>query len=242
VTGSGTSGPSRVGISICDISAGQAAYAAILEALLLRARTGKGSHLQIALFDTIAEYMNVPYLARRYGGEEPRRLGLAHPSIAPYGIFAARDGEILIAIQNEREWQVFCEKILQQKGLATDPRFDRNVVRINNRQELDEKVQAALGGYGIQELCLLLDEVRIAYGRVSTMHDLAAHAAATTLPVETAKGTVDLLAPPVIVDGARPQLGGVPTLGEHTDALRLEFGGRMSVVGRSPAAAGRTAL
>lgn len=226
VTGSEVSGPSRVGISICDIATGQAAYAAILQALLGRERTGVGAHLQIALFDTIAEYMNVPYLAHRYGGREPRRLGLAHPSIAPYGLFAARDGEILIAIQNEREWQVFCERVLADGSIARDPRFASNVDRVRNRPDLDAKVQAAIGGYGIDALCALLDQVRIAYGRVSTMEGLAAHASTTTVPVETAEGTIDLIAPPVISDGARPRPGRVPSLGQHSEALRREFGPR----------------
>ncbi|EFF2235258.1 CoA transferase, partial [Escherichia coli] len=129
VTGSATSGPSRVGISICDISTGQAAYAAILEMLIRRSRTGEGSHIQLSLFDTIAEYMNVPYLGRRYAEKEPKRLGLAHPSIAPYGAFAVKDGAVLISIQNDREWKSFCASILMQEGLAQDHRFRRNIDR-----------------------------------------------------------------------------------------------------------------
>lgn len=224
VTGSETSGPSRVGISICDIAAGQAAYAAILEALLLRARTGRGSHLQLSLFDTMADYMNVPYLARRYGGKEPRRLGLAHPSIAPYGLFRASDGDILIAIQNEREWKVFCDRVLHDPAMTADPRFDHNTQRVRNREALDQRIQDAVGRSSLQDLCALLDEVRIAYGRVSTMGDLIAHGSATTAIVETPAGPVEVLASPVIVDGARSALGRVPRLGEHDVALRREFG------------------
>lgn len=224
VTGSSTSGPTRVGISISDIATGQGAYAAILEALLMRERTGQGAHLQISLFDTLAEYMNVPYLTRRYGGNEPRRLGLAHPSIAPYGLFGVSDGEILIAIQNEREWHVFCESVLRQPDVAIDPRFERNVLRIRNREALDEHVQAILAKYTMSELCELLDHVRIAYGRVSTMADLAVHPSATRVQVDTSVGPVELFAPPVTVDGKRPRLGKVPSLGEHDFALRREFG------------------
>lgn len=224
VTGSASSGPTRVGISISDIATGQGAYAAILEALIVRARTGEGAHLQVSLFDTLAEYMNVPYLARRYGGKEPRRLGLAHPSIAPYGLFRVSDGEILIAVQNEREWAVFCDSVLRQPSIATDPRFERNVLRINNREPLDACVQALLATYTMATLCELLDQVRIAYGRVSTMADLAVHRSATKVPVETSVGPVELFAPPVTVNGRRPVLGRVPTLGEHDLALRQEFG------------------
>jgi crotonobetainyl-CoA:carnitine CoA-transferase CaiB-like acyl-CoA transferase len=229
VTGSAASGPSRVGISICDISTGQAAYAAILEALLRRGRTGMGAHLQISLFDTIAEYMNVPYLARRYAGKEPKRLGLAHPSIAPYGAFQTRDGEVLISIQNDREWEAFAASVLGQPHLTRDALFARNIDRVNNRQTLDDIVQAALAVFATDELCMLLDKVRIAYGRISTMGDLLQHRSATTTTVATPKGPVEMLAPPVIVDGQRVALGRVPVLGEHTDALRSEFTSQAAV-------------
>lgn len=224
VTGSATSGPTRVGISISDIATGQGAYAAILEALIMRSRTGEGAHLQLSLFDTLAEYMNVPYLARHYGGKEPRRFGLAHPSIAPYGLFQVSDGEILIAVQNEREWVVFCDSVLRQPSVATDPRFGRNVLRIQNREPLDACVQAILATYTMSALCELLDHVRIAYGRVSTMADLAVHRSATKVSVETTVGQVELFAPPVTVNGKRPVLGPVPSLGEHDVPLRQEFG------------------
>ncbi len=224
VTGSAASGPTRVGISICDIATGQAAYAAILEALIRRERTGNGAHLQLSLFDTMAEYMNVPYLARRYGGKEPSRLGLAHPSIAPYGVYRASDGDILIAIQNEREWKVFCGQVLADHALAADPRFDRNSARVVNREALNATIQEALGRHPVKALASLLDAARIAYGRVSTMGDLIGHPSATTESVDTPAGKVDLMAPPVIVDGARARLGRVPGLGEHDAALRHEFG------------------
>jgi crotonobetainyl-CoA:carnitine CoA-transferase CaiB-like acyl-CoA transferase len=224
VTGSENSGPSRVGISICDVGTGQAAYAAILEALFLRERTGAGAHLQLSLFDTMAEYMNVPYLGWRYGGREPKRLGLAHPSIAPYGVFHLADGDILIAIQNEREWKVLCEDVLGEPGLAPDPRFDRNTARVRNRESLDDTIQRKLGGRRLNELAELLDRVRIAYGRVSTMAGLADHPALATVRVETPEGMAELVAPPVIVDGRRAGGGRVPRLGEHDAALRREFG------------------
>jgi crotonobetainyl-CoA:carnitine CoA-transferase CaiB-like acyl-CoA transferase len=232
ITGSAASGPTRVGISICDVSTGQAAYAAILEALLRRGRTGEGSHLQLSLFDTIAEYLNVPYLASRYGGKEPARLGLAHPSIAPYGVFRAKDGDILISIQNEREWAVFCARVMGDAGLANDPRFNLNTLRVRNRAELDARVQQAFGSRTMEDLATLLDEVRIAYGRVSTMADLAAHRSAAMATVETPAGPVELLAAPVLVDGARPVLGRVPALGEHDAAIRAEFGGSPGAVSR----------
>lgn len=228
VTGSQDSGPSRVGISICDIATGQAAYAAILEALVRRHRIGKGSHIQLSLFDTIAEYMNVPYLSRRYGGNEPRRIGLAHPSIAPYGAFCALDGDILIAIQNEREWKVFCEEVMEDGALAEDHRFASNTARLRNRAILDSLIQIVIGKFSIAEMGTLLDKVRIAYSRVSRIDDLINHRSAAVLPVKTEVGIIEVLAPPVIVDGMRPALGPVPSLGEHDTALRSEFGSRRS--------------
>ncbi len=224
VTGTEDSGPSRMGISICDIATGQAAYAAILEALLHRERTGIGRHIQLSLFDTAAEYMNVPYLSRRYGGEEPRRLGLAHPSIAPYGAFRTRDGDVLIAIQNEREWKVFCEDVLGEPALTTDSRFDSNTARVRNRTALEARIRPALEGCFSADLCRRLDAARIAYGRISRMDDLIRHRSAAFSPVETINGVVEVLAPPVIVDGERPALGRVPALGENDAALRAEFG------------------
>ncbi|MBS3649481.1 CoA transferase [Pseudaminobacter sp. 19-2017] len=223
VTGSVASGATRVGISISDISTGQAAYAAILQALYSREHSVAGSHIELSLFDTIAEYMNVPYLARQYGGSEPPRLGLAHPSIAPYGVFRARDGEILISIQNEREWATFCEGVLGDPALSTDARFATNKERCANRTALDDKVQQIVGPQSVADLVDRLDRLRIAYGRVSTMAQLAAHRSVAKVPVETPAGSADLIAPPTIVDGRRPTLGRVPALGEHDAAIRAEF-------------------
>lgn len=223
VTGTDVSGPSRVGISICDITTGQAAYAAILEALIRRARTGKGAQLQVSLFDTIADYMNVPYLTRRYGGQEPSRLGLAHPSIAPYGSFRLRDGSVLLSIQSEREWKIFCIDVLGDEMLFDDSRFDSNVKRVRNRAALDARIQETLMQRSAAEVTAILEEAKIAFGMVSTMGDLLKHESATVLPVVTPAGTVEVLAPPLIVDGERPVLGRVPALGEHDAALRQEF-------------------
>ncbi len=228
ITGTADSGPSRVGISLCDIATGQAAYAAILEALIRRGRTGEGCHLQVSLFDTVAEAMNVPYLGRRYGRRTPRRLGLAHPSIAPYGSFPAADGDILIAIQNEREWLVFCERVLAQPALASQPRFANNVARVANREALDAIVATALASRTVDTIADELDAAQIAYGRVSDIDAFAAHRSLATAEVDTQAGTVTLVAPPVVTDGARPQLGRVPALGEHDESLRREFAGAPS--------------
>ena len=167
--------------------------------------------------------MNVPYLTRRYGGFEPKRLGLAHPSICPYGVFALADGEIVISIQNEREWRILCTEALSDPNFADDPRFVSNVLRVNNREACDARVQKALENRSRAEVTATLDKARIAYGLVSSVADLMAHRSATTLPVETPGGPAEVLAPPVVIDGKRRMLGPVPALGQHDAALRAEF-------------------
>jgi crotonobetainyl-CoA:carnitine CoA-transferase CaiB-like acyl-CoA transferase len=223
ITGTPSSGPSRVGVSIADIATGQAAYAAILEALIARERTGQGAAIELSLFDTLADMMNVPYLSQRYGGVAPPRLGLAHPSIAPYGVFALADGEVVISIQSEREWHVLCAEVLGARELATEPRFAVNVARVRHRAALDAAVQARLASRTLAEVTAVLDRARIAYGLVATVADLVAHPSAVTAPIETEGGIVEVLAPPAIVDGARRALGPAPALGAHDAALRNEF-------------------
>ena len=224
ITGNESSGPTRIGISIVDISTGQAAYAAILEALLRRARTGQGSHIALSLFDTIADLMNVPYLTRRYGGIEPPRLGLAHPSIAPYGVFSLADGALLLSVQSEREWVILARDVLMSETLAQEPRFATNVLRVRERKALDEAIQSLLITRSFAEVTAALNRQGIAYGTVSTVGDLISHPSATALPVETPNGPVEVLAPPAIVDGRRTRMRPVPALGAHDAALRLEFG------------------
>lgn len=222
ITGSESSGPTRIGVSVADIATGNAAYAAILEALLKRGRTGEGSQIALSLFDTIADWMNVPYLTRRYGGIEPPRLGLAHPSIAPYGVFELADGNVLLSVQSEREWQVLVRDVLRDEALA-GPRFASNVLRVRERAEVDAAIQAILITRGFAEVSAALDAAGIAYGTVSSMGDLIDHPAATTLTVETPGGPVEVLAPPAIVDGKRTPMRPVPALGAHDAALRAEF-------------------
>lgn len=223
ITGSESSGPMRIGVSIADIATGNAAYAAILEALLRRARTDQGSQIQLSLFDTIADLMNVPYLTRRYGGIEPPKLGLAHPSIAPYGVFRLADAEVLLAVQSEPEWRILARDVLRDEALADDPRFASNVLRVRKRAALDAAIQAILAPRSFAETTAALDRARIAYGTVSHVGDLISHPAATALPVETQNGPVEVLAPPAIVDGKRAVMRRVPALGEHEAALRREF-------------------
>src|SRR3954465_5809948 len=140
-----TGGPSeaaRVGFSIVDIATGATALQAVLEALYGRTVTGQGTHIRLSMFDTIVEWMAVPFLHAAYG-RPPKRIGLAHPSIAPYGVFPSKDGKpILISIQNEREWAILCEQVLGDPALPRDPRFASNVARVRNRDETDTRVRA----------------------------------------------------------------------------------------------------
>ncbi|MET4104249.1 crotonobetainyl-CoA:carnitine CoA-transferase CaiB-like acyl-CoA transferase [Roseovarius sp. MBR-78] len=225
ITGN-AAGPARTGVSVCDIAAGMTAYQAVLEALIGRASTGEGRHIEVSLFHALADWMNVPFLQYAYGGKVPVRAGLNHPTIAPYGAYEGSDGKsVLISIQNEREWAVFCEAILDDAALARDPRFDSNSARVANRDALDAILRPVFAALPRDAMAERLRAARIAYGRVSEMEDLAAHPQNRHVTVETPSGPVRMLAPGARIDGAEADLGAVPGLGAHTDALREEFGG-----------------
>ncbi len=214
--------PGRVGVSVSDIAAGLDAYAAILEALYARERSGEGATLSVSLFDATAEWMAVPFLHHEYGGKAPQRLGLKHPSIAPYGAFAAADGkEIVISIQNEREWQRFCAAILGRPELAADPRFSDNNRRVANRAALDALVAEVFAREPRAALGQRLKAADIAFGNLNTVADFARHPHLRRLATPTPEGAVDVPAPPALVADAAPL--GVPRIGEHSDAIRREF-------------------
>src|ERR1700710_3150771 len=157
ITG-GPEGPSRVGISVVDIATGATAHASILEALIARGRTGKGADIRISMFDVMADWLTVPLLNAE-GGNPPQRMGLAHPSIAPYGVFASKDGKgILISIQSEREWKKLCADVLGQPGLPIDPRFSNMVERVRNRQLTDRTVGDSFAGITRDELLQRLSD------------------------------------------------------------------------------------
>ena len=218
------SGLARVGVSVCDIAAGMTAFQAVLQALFARARGGEGRHIAVSLYHALADWMNVPYLQFVYGGKVPDRAGLNHPTIAPYGAYACGDGKaVLIAIQNEREWATFCADVLGDGAIATDPRFAGNTQRVANRQALDAIIGSVFGAMPRQDVVERLGRARIAYGRVSTMEDVARHPQNRYVEVETPSGPVRCLAPGTIVNNAAPVLGPVPALGEHSARLREEF-------------------
>ncbi len=217
-------GPGRVGVSVCDVGAGMYATTAILEALYARARSGRGRGVAVSLFDAMADWMNVPFLHQVYGGKAPERAGLNHPSIAPYGAYAAGDGgEVVISIQNQREWLRFCAQALGQAALAADPRFHDGPARVANRPALDREIAAVFGKLTRDEMVERLRAADIAYGAVNSVADLAAHPQLRRAAVDMPGGRIDLIAPPARVAGEERALGPVPALDQHGRAIREEF-------------------
>ena len=216
--------PGRVGVSIADIACGVNAHAAILQALYDRQRTGRGKGIAVSLFDSLAEWMTVPLLHYDYGGRAPERVGLHHPSIAPYGAYrSAGGGEVVLAIQNEREWRAFCEGVLEQPSLVDDPRFASNVDRVANRAALNSAIAEVFDRLTREQLVVRLRNARIAFGSVNSVEDLSAHVQLRRMDVETPTGPITSIAPAVRVSGENFHARAVPALNEHGAALRAEF-------------------
>ncbi|WP_420104006.1 CaiB/BaiF CoA transferase family protein [Bosea sp. (in: a-proteobacteria)] len=214
ITG-GPEGPARVGISIVDIATGATAHAAVLEALIGRGITGQGADIRVSMFDVMADWSAVPLLHAE-AGKPPQRVGLAHPSIAPYGVFTTRDGKpILISIQSEREWAKLCDEFLGDAALARDPRFCSNVMRVRRRGETDALVAAAFARMDAGEAVQALTHADIAFASVNDMAALSAHPHLRRMTVETPAGPVSLPAPAPIVEGQGRAYGPVPRIGEH---------------------------
>lgn len=217
-------GAARVGISVCDIAAGMTSYQAIVQGLFARERTGKGRVIEVSLFHVMADWMNVPYLQSRYGGKKPARMGLKHPTIAPYGAYTCADGKaVLISIQNEREWSQFCADVLGDAAIATDTRFANNSKRVANRPALEALIVPIFAALPREAIIEKLNHARIAFGRLSDMDDLMAHPQNRYVTVQTDAGEIEMLAPGTIVRGQATSLGPVPSLGEQDEKLRLEF-------------------
>jgi crotonobetainyl-CoA:carnitine CoA-transferase CaiB-like acyl-CoA transferase len=223
ITG-GPDAPGRVGVSVCDIAAGMYAHQAILEALIKRGKTGEGSEIKVSLFDGMADWMAVPLLQYDYGGKAPARVGLMHPTVAPYEAFPTKDDvPIVISIQNEREWARFCAEIIGDPALAAHPDFDSNVQRVKNRAAMQARIAAAFARHTAVELSKMLLAAQIAFGRVNGVAEFSRHKQLRRVVVGTPNGDVAIPAPPPRVSGESPRLGPVPAVGEHTEKIRQEF-------------------
>ncbi len=221
VTG-GPEAPSRVGVSIVDVATGAAAHAAILEALIARGRTGKGRDIRISMFDVMADWLTVPLLNSE-NGNPPKRMGLAHPSVAPYGVFHSKDNnEILISIQSEREWKAFCAKVIGMPDLPNDPRFGSMVERVRNRKLTDDTVAAAFAGLTRDELMKRLADADIAFAEVNTMESLSSHPHLRRIDVDSPNGVVSYPAPAAIIIGETRTYGAIPAIGTHSVEAALK--------------------
>jgi crotonobetainyl-CoA:carnitine CoA-transferase CaiB-like acyl-CoA transferase len=219
-------GPGRVGVSVADIGCGMYAHAAVLEALIARGLSGQGRAIAVSLFAALADWMAVPLMAYEGTGRAPARVGLAHPSICPYGAFPLADGaQVLISIQNEREWANFCAGLMGDADLPKQPGFETNVIRVANRAVVDAAVAEKFAALTRAQAAAALDASGTAYGFVNDVAGLAAHPALRRVAVATAHGPVSYAAPPALLDGTTRTLGRVPEMGEHTAAIRAEFGG-----------------
>jgi itaconate CoA-transferase len=218
--------PAKAGISVADIAGGMYAYSSILAALLQRAQTGRGGAVELSLFSALTEWMSQPLLATVLTGRPPARTGGRHASIVPYGAYACADGdEIMIAVQNEAEWQRLCRDVLDLPALAADPRYAGNSRRVSRRAEVEERLRAAVGTLTSAELLRRLEQARIAYGSLRPVGQVVRHPQLEGRWTEISAGerAISVLAPPVQFSGFAPVLGPVPRLGEHTEAVLAEF-------------------
>lgn len=224
----GTPGsPAKVGVSIADIAAGSHAFSGVLAALRHRDRTGEALPVEVSLFDALSEWMAHPLYYTLYGGTAPAPMGTSHPTIAPYGAFAAADGaSLLIAVQNDREWARLCLDVLESPELAADERFRTNPDRVAGRTALDAVLGARFAAHPVQRLTARLDAADIAWGRMTGLADLAAHPELARpgrwMDTPTEHGTVRTLRPPATPGGRIAEGGGVPALGRHTAEVLAE--------------------
>jgi len=223
ITG-GPEAPGRVGVSVCDIGAGMYALAGVLEALYERTRTGRGKGIKVSLFDAMADWMTVPLLYQELTGTAPGRIGLHHVSIAPYGAYqTGGGGQVMIAIQNGREWVTFCEHVLDRPDLAGRAEFADNEARVRNRAALDGEIDAVFGTLTRDEVIDRLRRAKIAYGSVNSVADFSAHVQLRRAPQDTPAGAVQVVASPIRFTDSPRTLGPVPALGANGDAIRAEF-------------------
>ena len=216
--------PGRIGVSACDINCGQQAYAAILEALIGREQNGQGRVIKVSLFDAMAEWMAVPLLHYDYAGRIQPRVGINHATISPYGAYRCSDGlDIVLAIQNEREWLKFCEFVLGDKSLAEDTRLKNNQARVENRDFVDQSIGAIFAKLDQSAAADLLRQAGIAYGRLNDIAGLSAHPQLRRINIDTPSGDASVVAVAAMHSQVNEIIRKVPAIGEHSELIRNEF-------------------
>lgn len=227
--GPGADEMAKAGCSIADISAGMYAYSGILSALLLRGRTGEGSRVEVSMLESMAEWMGFPMYYAFEGQSQPPRAGAAHATIYPYGPFPTGDGgSVMLGVQNEREWKLFCEVVLQRPELAADARFTATSLRVANRDALRALIVEAFSGLAAEQVVERLEQAQIANAHVNDMRSLWQHpqlaARDRWREIDSPAGRLPALLPPVNSNAYAPRMDGVPALGEQTDDLLQELG------------------
>ncbi|OFW02840.1 MAG: carnitine dehydratase [Acidobacteria bacterium RIFCSPLOWO2_02_FULL_68_18] len=227
ITGTGDV-PCRVGISIADIAAGMYAYSAVLTALFRRQATGTGTTIDLSLFDALVEWMGFPLYHAAYTGNELRRSGPNHISIAPYGPFRTSAGHVYLAIQNTREWIRFCSDVLGRPGMHDEERFRTNEQRVRHRDALREVIEEVFGTLPLDEVAARLERAQIAYARMNSVREVLEHPQLTTrgrwADIGSEAGPLRAVKPPVTIEGVEAVMGDVPALGQHTGAILQELG------------------
>jgi itaconate CoA-transferase len=221
--------PCKSGNSIADIAAGMYAYTGILAALLQRGKTGKGSHIDVSMLESLAEWMGYPMYYAYDGAPPPPRSAASHATIYPYGPFPAGDGgTVMLGLQNEREWRMFCEKVLLQPGLATDARFDSNARRNEHRETLRAVIVETFGALSTAQVLERLDTAQIANARMNDMAGLWAHpqlqARERWRQVGSPAGNIPALLPAGRQSAFDYRMDPIPAVGQHTDAILRGLG------------------
>ena len=221
--------PSKAGCSIADIAAGMYAYSSILSALIARGRTGRGCRIDVSMLESMVEWMSYPLYYAFDGAKPPPRAGAAHATIYPYGPFPAGDGKtVMLGLQNEREWVVFCSKVLRQPGLATDVRFSSNSKRVAQREALRALIVETFATLTAEQVIGRLDDAQIANAHMNDMQAVWEHpqlkARTRWTEVQTPAGPIPALLPPGATDAFNPRMDPVPALGQHTDSILGELG------------------
>jgi crotonobetainyl-CoA:carnitine CoA-transferase CaiB-like acyl-CoA transferase len=221
--------PAKAGCSIADIAAGMYAYTNILNALLMRGRTGRGCRIDVSMLESMVEWMGYPLYYAMDGQSAPPRAGASHATIYPYGPFPTGDGKtVMLGLQNEREWKLFCDGVLQQPGLAEDPRFATNSARSSSREALRALIVAAFAELTTEQVVERLDAAGIANARMNSMHEVWEHpqlrARERWRQVNAPGGPILAPLPPGVPEGVQARMDAVPALGQHTDAILAELG------------------